>query len=361
MVGIIYVGDLKYCPYLSKYVDVLEEYNIKYEVLYWSLECVKSEYSERYISFDNKSNLNRHPALKAKDFFLFRCWLKKKITLRKYKKLIVLSTLSGIIISDVLLKEYSNKYIFDIRDYSYEHYRIFLKKEEDLIRNSNFTCISSEGFKRFLPKGYEYKTVHNIIKKDLDNNKNFVKKPYGSTLNVAWIGSIRYFEHQKKIIDKLCHDNRFKLTYHGTGPELELYRKYCQSKGISKITFTGEYNNNDKPALLGDADILNNTYNTNKIMETKYAISNKYYDGLIFGIPQLVETDTFKSAIVKENGVGIGIDPDNEDFSDRLYNYYFSIDEKAFNSCCENTLEKTLMEEEIYINYINRFLNNGIL
>lgn len=357
MIGIIFIGDLKYCPYLSKYTNALESKNIKYEVLYWNREGAKSIYPQNYISFNNKSKLNRHPFFKIKDFIYFRFWLKEKIALKKYKKLIILSTLSGMIISDVLLKEYSNKYIFDIRDYSYEHYKLFLKKEEMLLKTSYFTCISSKGFKDFLPRGYKYNIVHNFNKADLEYGRTFRKKPYGATLNLTWIGAVRYFEHQKQIIDKLYNDKRFKLIYHGMGPQIEVYKKYCKNKNITNVIFTGEYSNDDKHILLNDTDILNNSYKTNKIMEVKYAISNKYYDGLIFGIPQLVETGTFKNDIVKTYGVGIGISPYDKEFGDKLYDYYFNIDEKMFNSSCKNELEKILHEDEKYINCINKFLD----
>lgn len=356
MVGIIFIGDLRYCPYLSKYVNILEEKNIDYEVLYWNREDAILKDPKNYFSFNLKSRLNRNPIFKIKDFISFRCWLKNKINLTKYEKLILLSTLSGIIISDILIKKYIQKYIFDIRDFSYENYRFFLKREENLIKNSYSSYISSKGFENFLPIGYKYNIIHNFNKNDLRKGKKFFKKPYGSTLNIVWIGAIRYFEHQKKIIDKLCNDNRFKLIYHGTGPQFDIFKKYCNDNNATNVIFTGEYNNNEKYKLLEDADILNNSYNTSKIMEVKYAISNKYYDGLIFGIPQLVEIETFKSEIVESNGVGIALNPQDKKFADELYDYYYEIDEETFNNYCKSEIKKVLLEDEECMNSIKKFL-----
>lgn len=358
MVGIIFIGDLKYCPYLSKYTQVLDEENQKYEVLFWNREGKLTAYPSNYISLNMSSKLNRHALFKVFDFLKFRKWLKKQVTLRNYDKLIVLTTLSGILIAKTLIDKYSGKFIFDIRDYSYENNKLFFIIEEKLIQNSFFTCISSEGFKKFLPKGYPYIIVHNFNKKELEFKKSFNKKEKGATLNIVWNGTVRYFKHQIKIIDKLKNDDRFNLVYHGSGPELDMFVNYCKKNNISNVKFTGEYKNTDKNKLLSDADILNNSYKTAKIMEVKYAISNKFYDGLIYRIPQLVEINTYKHQKVEEKGVGIGLDVESKDFADKLYEYYFNIDEKTFNESCEKEIEVILREDKMFLEKVKEFIHN---
>ncbi|WKV07998.1 hypothetical protein Q2T46_10630 [Thermoanaerobacterium sp. CMT5567-10] len=358
MIGIIFIGDLKYCPYLNKYTQVLDEENQKYEVLFWNREGKSVDYPLNYFSLNLKSVLNRHPLFKILDFLKFRKWVKNQIKTRNYDKLIILSTLSGVLIAKTLINKYKYNYIFDIRDYSYENNKMFFNIEENLIRNSFFTCISSEGFKEFLPKGYPYIIAHNINKNDYQNKKKFIKKDKGSILNVVFIGAVRYFKHQVKIIDRLKNDNRFNLIYHGSGAELDLFINYCKKNNISNLKFTGEYNNSDKNKLLIKADILNNSYKASKMMETKYAISNKYYDGIIYGIPQLVETNTYKQSKVEELGIGIGLDVEEEDFADKLYEYYYNIDEKKFNDSCNKELQKILIEDQLYLEKIREFINS---
>ena len=46
---------------------------------------------------------------------------------------------------------------------------------------------------------------------------------------------MRYFEHQKKIIDNLANDSRFMMYYHGTGPQLDKYERYVFENGIKNI------------------------------------------------------------------------------------------------------------------------------
>jgi len=357
MVGIIFISDIIYCPYLEKYTEILNSQNEEFEVLFWNRENKNIDYASNFLCYDYESEKNRLPILKVFDFLKYRNWIIKKIESRQYKKLILLSTLSGMIISDVLLDKFKGKYIFDIRDYSYEKNIVFYNIEEKLIRDSYFTCISSNGFKEFLPKGYNYLTVHNFNKNEIQYKKIFKMKGMGEILRVVFIGGVRYFDHQRKIIDKLKNDCRFEMVYHGSGVELGRFISYCKDNDVKNIIFTGEYDNQDKYRLLEDADILNNSYKTHKIMEVKYAISNKYYDGLIYGIPQLVETDTFKTDIVESIGVGIGLDPGGKDFANKLYDYYFCIDEEVFNNTCENELGEILCEDKKFTQKIIEFLN----
>lgn len=358
MIGIIFISDIKYCPYLEKYTEILKSNNEEFEVLFWSREKKYIDYPSNFSPYNYESEKNRLPVFKMFDFLKYRRWLKNKINSRQYNKLIILSTLSGMIISDVLIKDFKDKYIFDIRDYSYEYNLAFYNIEKKIIKGSYFTCISSNGFKEFLPKGLNYLTVHNFNKNDLQHKKDFKKKDLGNKLSVVFIGGVRYFDHQRKLIDKLKNDSRFEMVYHGAGIELDRFIAYCQDNDVKNIVFTGEYNNKDKNLLLKDADILNNSYKSKKFIEVKYAISNKYYDGLIFGIPQLVETKTYKQSIVESLGLGIGLDENDMDFSDKLYEYYFDVDEKNFEISCNRELKNIIEEDSNFSDSIKRFIES---
>lgn len=360
MIGIIFIGDLKYCPYLNRYTESLEKSNTKYEVLYWNREGSNNKYPENYIGYVKKSKLNKNIYRKFSDFIGYKLWLNRKLKNTKYDRLIVLSTLSGIISFEFLVNKYKNKYIFDIRDYSYEHNRIFYLIEKKIIEKSYFTCVSSEGFKNFLPQDQTYLSVHNFNAKDIHNTVNFSKKNKGQRLNLVWMGAVRYFNHQKKIIDKLKNDPRFNLIYHGSGADLEEYIKYCNYNEMKNVVFTGEYSNEQKRNLIAEADIINNSYMTSKKMEVKYAISNKYYDGILYKVPQLVESDTYKATKVQTNGLGIAVDPDDNDFADKIYDYYHNIDVEKFNAKCKTEINKIVEEDKHYTQEVNRFLSDNI-
>lgn len=351
MITIVFCGDLMYCPYIKRYTERLDLHNIEYEVLFWNRAGLQMQLPENYKFFDLQSDTGRNPLNKLTDFRKFRYWLKKCIKNDNPDKLIILSTMSGMVIAD-LLKSYKSKYIFDIRDYSYEHIRLFRKIESEIIKNSSFTSISSEGFKEFLPDE-EYVIAHNFNRNDMIDQMPFKRKPF--PINLVWNGMVRYFEFQKKYIDALANDSRFFMTYHGNGTDLGKYKKYCMDNNIKNVAFTGSYDNSEKAKLLSDAGILNNCYGSRDDIKVKYAVSNRFYDALIYGIPQLVEPGGYKSNIIKKWNVGIDLNA-NEDFADKLYKYYMEIDEKDFNLNCKKALQTIINEDDVYINKIDEFI-----
>lgn len=360
MIGIIFIGDLRYCPYLDKYVDIIEEANKKYEVLYWNRSLDNTDsLKKEFIPFNYKSELRKNPFLKIWDFYKFRKWLIREMNNKNYDKLIVLTTLSGVILNTFLYKRYRRKYIYDIRDFSYENIGFFRKIEEKLIRESDFTSISSKGFYNFLPIGYDYVVCHNISDLDIWKKVNEFDINHTKPIRIVWIGVIRYYDHQIKIINKLKNDRSFQLIYHGNGPDLDKLKEYCKSNEIKNVMFTGAYLNQDKQKLLAEADILNNSYNLdNSKDKVKYAMSNKYYDGLIYKLPQLVEHDTYKAEQINKAKVGIALDVNDIDLKKKVIDYYYSINKNEFIKCCNDELSKILEEDKIYKERISKFINS---
>lgn len=355
MIGIVFIGDLYVCPYLNIYTKQLDDKKVEYEVLFWNRANEKLDLPNNYKYCDVASEEEQWVVTKLLDFAKFRFWIKRQIKSGKYEKLIVLSTLSGIILFDIL-KKYKGRYFFDIRDYSYESIKPFYNIERSIIQNSFATSISSPGFRNFLPK-HDYIIAHNIQKNELSlTDKSFKKKKKGEVLNLVWNGTMRYFDHQKLIIERLANDSRFNLFFHGAGPELDQYKTFCERINARNVFFTGRYNNSDKARLLENADIINNSYWIEKEAEIRFAISNRFYDGLIYKIPQLVEAETYKTDICHKYGVGIGLHPKMNDFADTLYDWYFSINEEVFNANCEKLMDVVRSDNEQYEKAIGAFL-----
>lgn len=354
MLGLIFIGDLIYCPYLNKYEKILKESRVEYEVLYWNRSNLKGDCaSGRYLGYNKASELKKSPVFKIKDFWNFRRWLKNIISQKNYEKIILLSSLSGILLYDVVLKKYRRNYIFDIRDYSYEKIGLYYLMEKKLIENSWFTTISSKEFQSFLPKSNRYLYTHNMEIEPFDRKRIFLKRKK-EKLNFVWLGALRYFNHQAKIIEKLDQDGRFNIIFHGTGPEKQLFENFVQERKLRNVKFTGRYNNADKEKLLEEADIINNSYETS--METKYAVSNKFYDGIQYHIPQLVECNSYKARLIEQYPVGIAIDVSEAGFSEKLYEYYESMKEDKFNQACDDLLQRFLLEENYCIKKIKEFI-----
>lgn len=355
------MGDIKYAPFIKKYAEVFEENNIEYEVIFWNRDSGERIFPSNCNVYKNYLKLDIPKRKKLKGFWGFRSFCKSCIREKKYDKLVVLTTLSAFFIFDILIREYPKKYIFDIRDFSYENIKLFKAIENRIIRESQYTIISSPYFKEFLLKGQEYIICHNHNKQD-DNvvKKNKVRKRSG--INVGFVGALRYFGYQKYIIDALLNDERFVLSYYGTGPQFDSFENYKSEKNIKNMFLYGRFDNERIGEILGQVDILNNSYgyiNSGFSPEIQYAMSNKYYSALQWGIPQLVEIDSCKCKKVESLELGIGINVKDADFADRLYEYYLTYDEELLRKNAEMELKRINEEEEIFYSSVKEFAKDG--
>lgn len=353
MIALVFCGDLKYCPYIQRYIERLEKNKKEYKVYFWNRSSFKLDLPSNYSFFDEGSDLKKNKFQKCLDFIKFTLWIKKELKKSKINKLIILSTLTGILLAPHILKN-NIRYIFDIRDYSYESLRIFFMIEKAVIKKSFFTAISSKGFENFLPR-HNYIIAHNFNRNDIKREYKF-KKSNGK-ITFVWNGVMRFFDYQRQYLELLKNDARFLIIYHGDGPDLEKYQKYCKINQFTNVVFTGSYNNSEKESILKNACVLNNCYGyvKNPGNKLKYAISNRYYDGIIYHIPQVVEYSGYKAEIVKQTHIGINSRP-SKNFANELYEYYKSINEEEFNKYCDKEMEKIIEEDNVYINYIDRFI-----
>lgn len=351
MISIIFCGDIRYCPYLTRYTDRFQNPNADYEVLFWNRAGLELDVPANYKYYDSPSAEDLGKVQKLVDFLGFRKWVKKQLKQSKPNGIIFLSTLSAVLLWDVA-KKFNNHYVFDIRDYSYENIGLFKKIENKIIINSYFTAISSKGFKAFLPE-HEYVIAHNFNRKDMAVPYNFSKKnvPY----QIVWNGTVRFFDYQKKYLNVFKNDSRFIMVYHGAGIDLEKYKQYCNDNGINNVRFTGAYDNRDKAKLIEDAAFLNNCYGGRDGDELRYAISNRFYDGLVFHIPQIVEAGGYKAGETTRLNVGLSVEP-TTDLPDKLFYYYNSLRSDSFDLSCEIALNEVISEDDNYIQRIDDFI-----
>lgn len=352
MISIIFCGDIKYCPYLSRYTERLRLKNIDYEVLFWNRGGFDISFKPNYHYYNRPSSESLNKIIKTVDFLRFRVWIRRRLNLSKPDGLILLSTLTGILLFDVARK-YKNRYIFDVRDYSYEKISFFKRLETKIINNSCFTAISSKGFTSFLPE-HDYVVAHNFNR--LENNTHFSFARKVEPYQIVWNGTVRFFEYQKQFLDVFKNDPRYILVYHGAGTDLEKYKEYCKNNGINNVSFTGDYDNKNKYKLLKDAAFINNCYGGRNGDELKYAISNRFYDGLIYHIPQIVENTGFKAKETNRLNIGIPVEP-TKDLPDKLFNYYKALDEEAFNRACDKALLEIIDEDDLFIGQIDDFIS----
>lgn len=338
---------LAFMPYMHFYLEQLVKEGNTVHVLYWN----RDEKEENPLAYDvilHEVRLYQNDEIvkirKISNFARYRKQAKRLLTEGRFDLVIVLHTIPAILISDVLYKYYTKKYILDYRDETFEKIGIYKRVIHKLVKNSAATFVSSAAFRRLLPDEDNIYTSHNILLDSLKNrevrrNSSRKNKP----IRIRFWGFIRHEMINKVIIDRIANDERFELHYHGrvlaTAINLE---KYCIKRGIGNVYFHGEYTPEERYEFAKETDLIHNIYENDS--QTSNAMGNKFYDGVVFYIPQLCSLGSFMGGQITDAEVGLACSPNSMSFADDVFLYYNSISWNDFENKCDDRLDMILRE-----------------
>lgn len=345
---IVGFAKIKYMPYLNLYLENLNTEKNEIHLVYWNRD-------EQQEDLSSVKNLNLHefkciqedevPKLsKIKNFLKFKKYV-KSILKDEFDFVIVLQTVTAILLFDILMtKQFKGNYIFDYRDSTYENIKFYKYLVGKLVDNSRATFISSPGFSKNLPKSEKIKCTHNILSDDLKfSQTRAFNKTCSEKIRIGFWGFLREEGVNLEIIKKISQDPRFELHYYGREQKTALnLKEYVSQNQIKNVFFHGEYNPEEKYEFLKNTDIIHNIYCEDKMM---LAMSNKFYDGIVFKVPQLVAKDSFMATEVTEKGIGAAVNPFSESFTQDIYEYFENMDLHKFKGLCEK--EKIRVLEEL--------------
>ena len=253
---------------------------------------------------------------------------------------------------DILVsKRFKEKFIYDYRDSTYENISVYKSLVKKLVRCSHTTFVSSKGFKKYLPESRKIKFTHNILAEDFEWLKaHKPEKNVSEKIRIGFWGFLREEAVNLKIIEKISQDARFELHYYGREQKTARYLKqYVADNGIKNVFFYGEYEPTEKYDFLKNTDIIHNIYSGDKMLS---ATSNKFYDGVLFKRPQICMPGSYMGKCVNDEKIGITVDPCDNDFTDKIYDYYESIDKDAFSKNCDKLLAEIIKEQEQAVSVI---------
>lgn len=317
---IVTMGNIYLVPYLQTYLNKIEGPTT---IVYWDRDNLNENDGENiFYRFQHRLDSKFDKVL---GYYRYRKFVKNILLNNNFDIVILAQTLSALIVNDILLKKYKNRFIVDVRDYSYENNKIIYHVENKLLSNSAMNVVSSEGFLNFLPKNAEYEVAHNILKwpeKDLYSISNRDKKR--DKLNIAFIGYISYQEQHKKLLLALKNDARFNISFIGTKSQDLL--PFCRENNIKNVTLIDTFKTEKTLDFYKNVDLVNNLYG-NHTPVLDYALSNKLYYAATLNIPILVCEETFMEDISHKYNFGITVDLDNtEKLGDYLFDSYQNID-----------------------------------
>lgn len=363
MVGIICFWDRYATPYLLKYEKLLIDNGIQYEIIYWHRNSVnKFPKVEKDGNTINIKLLCKLGYLKIFSFLKWRITTKKIIKKNKYTHLIVLSTVPGVLLIEFLLNQYKEKYIFDIRDYTYEKNKLFKKLVMMLVNGSSLTAISSLGFMRWLDESQKIKINHNITidstsintPPDLKNCK---------VIRFGFVGNVRLDSQTRDLIFNLANDFRFEQHFYGRVLPTCDIESLKEKHNIQNLYIHGPFGNEEKEIIYSKIELINTVYaNPNKNNELTFADStplpNRLYDALIFYRPLIASNGTYLAELIDKYYLGLNLKGIELNSSEKIASFAQVFDKELFKKGCDSLREIVIMEEQSFISSINIVLNS---
>ena len=354
-IALIVGTNLHWAPFYYRYEKYLINNGINFDLIIWNREGIDEiSQAQNIIEYKIKDVANNKNPKKIWKFFTFGRFVKRIIKKNKYDKLIFVGTYGCAIAfcCNYLSRNYKNKMWIDVRDDLYEWFKPFYLAEKKSIDASFVTTISSPAFTKFLPP-HNYYLMHNIDPNANQMARDFKKiKDPEERVRISFIGNVRYYEQNIKLLNLLKNDKRFKIQYFGKGSD-EL-KQYCFKEKINNVEFHGAFKQEDTIKFYEETDIINNMYG-NETMNLQLALSNKLYYGIFLELPILVSNCTFMKKITYEYNMGIVFE-DNKEFPNKLYKWYSEIQQKKIIPNYKGLKEKILNEEIETMKKLNNFL-----
>lgn len=131
------------------------------------------------------------------------------------------------------------------------------RRYEKVFRNAAFNTISSKGYLDFLPENVEYIPIHSLNLSVLEGMKRHTSmRQEREPVRIGFIGNVRFFERNKKLMDIFANDVRFELHYYGTNAEV--LEKYAEENNIQNTVFHGSFPVEDTKKFFENIDIMSN-------------------------------------------------------------------------------------------------------
>lgn len=353
------LGNLFSTPYLYRYLNNLDQ---RYDIIFWNRVGIEENCpaSDRF-GFDYPIDKVCSKSRKAIGYLGFRRYAKKILERKKYTKIVFLSGNCAVLLSDYILRHPEISYIVDIRDYFKEENRLYYFIEKTVISRSTISVISSPGYRAFLP-AHNYLLAHNA---PTFEDEQIVHFRESRKLNqgerkivISYIGGVRFFSQDKKVLSFFANDKRYHIRYIGSGAK-EL-QSYCDSECISNVELHDYFDPEETFSFYESTDMILNLYGNHTPL-LDYALSNKLYYSAFLGLPILVCPDTYMEHISTSIGIGFVVDLEGDklDTLNRLYDWFHSIDWDEVYSKCDVFRKQVLQDNEIFDLRIKEFFNEA--
>lgn len=334
-------------PYLRYYEEVLKELSIPYDILYWDRFSLfeQKEHAFAYRRMGTAPGLSLLPGYAG-----YRRFILEHLEHVDYDLYLVLTVQIAVLLYDFLR---SRRYLLDIRDYSHEGILPYRMMAHGIIKRAVLVSISSKGFLKWLPTGYDYVISHNMSYGDLDKQAT----PFNNQSKVcSSIGAVGYYDANVEFIKGMRMHSDIQVRYIGRGTQGEKLGEYCRSQSIPNVVFEGAYLPEEKEKYFHETNFVIGFYGSDSLL-VRTLTPNRLYESCVFRRPMIVNAGTHLAGLVKANGLGIVIDMDGVNTQiEAITQYYDPAYYQDYCGRCDTFLREVARDVLLFKERVGRAL-----
>lgn len=346
--------NIRHMSLISLYTNIFQKEGVEYDIIYMDKYGEDEDFSaKRKFRYVNVINSTWPKWYKVFRYFKFRRYAIRILDRNQYDFVVVWNDVAIFMFADYLARKYKNRYCLNVRDYCSQHIRWVYRRFEKVINNACFTTISSEGYKKFLPS-HDYEVIHSLnpLLFNTISPRNGFRK-IDEPIRIGFIGYVRYFDINKKLLMLFKNDTRFELHYYGT--KAEVLKEFADANNINNVVFYGTFPVKDTPKYLEKIDMINNLYGNDNI-NLRLALSIKLYHGVYARIPILVCPNTYMKEIITKYELGFVFSEITMDYKEKLYSWYRQLKFDEFNMHCSYFLRMVNDQNDKFERKVKEFI-----
>ncbi|PID90769.1 MAG: hypothetical protein CSA97_01300 [Bacteroidetes bacterium] len=350
-IAFVVPSNLFFAPFINPYRQLLAEQGIAHDIIFWDREN-KAEELNNGIAY--RKPCARSSTGKIASYWGFTAFAKEQIKQNNYDRLIIFGPQVASFLYRFLRKEYRGQYMIDYRDMSFD--QTFMYPFRKALECSALQVVSSPGFINYLPKDVEYTLCHNFDGHKISQNleRGLANAPtQQEAIEVLTIGGIRSFDSNSAIIKALSNDHRFFIRFVGWGPEEENLKQYAKDHHVENISFEGFYRKEEEEDYILASSFMNIFYN--RYPNGDAALSNRFYNSLLYGRPMICTHDTVQGTYAAQYGVGLAI-TDTANLGEKLLTFYAELNPQQYLSqratLLQQFVDDNILWERRFIKFI---------
>lgn len=347
-IALICPSNMLFMPYVKNYEQILIDNEINYEIINWDRFHIEETSNNKYKDGKIGHQRNYFEYLKYRKFVLTRL---KSI---QYDKVIIFGIQMAYFLKSILINNYKGRYVIDIRD----HNKILhLFNIKGLIECSEFTVLSSSGFKEWLPNSRNFIINHNTLISNLNELKQVRNNVMSNEkINIAYIGAQRDLVINIDFINSVKNNKKISLYFNGVGAINNDIEAYLKENTVSNVYVTGRYDKEDEESLYEKNDVIN-VLRYNDGLNNKTALPNRLYNAVLYAKPLLAFEGSYLAEQVTSYNLGMVISS-FDDFEQQISDYLNQFDINKYNKGRELFLSKVIEDNFFFKNSLIKFINH---